>query len=91
MLSEPCLNVHLHDIVSGKYKNAVYAKYEAHRENGKGEWVREGKHLAVSLSLYSGTLLFRPNENRARVVIKEGGPWIGVHLYVHGNVKGKVL
>ncbi|KAK7491119.1 hypothetical protein BaRGS_00017683, partial [Batillaria attramentaria] len=41
---EPCLNVHLHDILSGKYKNAVYAKYEAHRENGRGEWVREVKY-----------------------------------------------
>ena len=49
VFTEPCLNVHLHDIVTGKYKNAVYAKYEAHRENGKGEWVRNGESSAVFL------------------------------------------
>ncbi|XP_025081449.1 WD repeat-containing protein 49-like isoform X2 [Pomacea canaliculata] len=41
---EPCLNVHLHDIVIGKYKNAAYTSYEAHKENGKGEWVREVRY-----------------------------------------------
>ncbi|XP_035829374.1 uncharacterized protein LOC101863074 [Aplysia californica] len=38
---EPCLNVQLKDIVSGKYKNATYAKYEAHNEKNRGEWVRQ--------------------------------------------------
>ena len=43
--SEPCLNVQLKDITSGKYKNATYTKYEAHVEKGKGEWVRAGKGI----------------------------------------------
>ena len=39
---EPCLNVQLKDITSGKYKNATYTKYEAHNEKNRGEWVRQG-------------------------------------------------
>ncbi|CAG5124372.1 unnamed protein product, partial [Candidula unifasciata] len=38
---EPCLNVQLKDIMSGKYKNATHAQYSAHVENNKGEWVRK--------------------------------------------------
>ena len=40
---EPCLNVQLKDVVSGKYKNATYTKYEAHNEKNRGEWVRQGE------------------------------------------------
>ncbi|KAK7096335.1 hypothetical protein V1264_005639 [Littorina saxatilis] len=80
---EPCLNVHLHDIVSGKYKNAAFAKYEAHRENGKGEWIRE-----VRYSQYLECFISCATTTTNAVVIG----WMEKHTSVNQNVatsKGK--
>ncbi|XP_076439227.1 cilia- and flagella-associated protein 337-like isoform X1 [Babylonia areolata] len=80
---EPCLNVHLPDIIAGKYKNAVYAKYEAHRENGKGEWVREVKY-----SQYLECFISCATTTSNALVIG----WMEKHTSVNQNVslsKGK--
>lgn len=45
---EPCLNVQLKDIISGRYKNVTHTEYDAHVENSKGEWVRKGMYICAA-------------------------------------------
>lgn len=75
---EPCLNVQLKDITSGKYKNATYTKYEAHVEKGKGEWVR-----AVKYSHYLECFISCATTTTNAVVIG----WMEKHTSVNQNVK----
>ncbi|CAL1538101.1 unnamed protein product [Lymnaea stagnalis] len=75
---EPCLNIQLQDIVSGKYKNAAFAKYEAHNENGKGEWVR-GVHYSHYLECFISCATTTTN---AMVI-----GWLVKHTSVNQNVK----
>ncbi|GFN83299.1 WD repeat-containing protein 49-like [Plakobranchus ocellatus] len=75
---EPCLNVQLKDIISGKYKNATYTKYEAHVEKGKGEWVR-----AVKYSHYLECFISCATTTTNAVVIG----WMEKHTSVNQNVK----
>lgn len=46
LFAEPCLNVQLHDIIKGVYKNAMFNRYQGHTE-----WVRRGKAKDVKVKV----------------------------------------
>ncbi|XP_059162775.1 WD repeat-containing protein 49-like isoform X2 [Physella acuta] len=75
---EPCLNIQLKDIASGKYKNATFAKYEAHNENNKGEWVR-----GVQYSHYLECFISCATTTSNAMVIG----WMVKHTSISPNVK----
>ncbi|KAK6184641.1 hypothetical protein SNE40_007075 [Patella caerulea] len=76
---DPCLKVTLSMIEAGHFKNATYAKYQAHKDKktAKAEWVRQ-----VMYSHYLECFISCATMSNNAVVIG----WMEKHTAVSGNV-----